>query len=84
MSVQQMFSVYDVKSEIFGFPMCSPTISSFARILSDLIAEGKHAFAQHPEDYVLFHLGEFHEQSGQIHLLPAPNSLFSLTTLTRQ
>jgi len=84
MSILQMFSVYDVKAEVYSQPITAPTINTMGRILGDVLAEGSHAYAKHPEDYVLFHLGEFDDSTGQVDPLNAPNSLFSLKTLTPQ
>lgn len=84
MSLLQMFSVFDVKAEVYSQPITAPTINTMGRILGDVLSEGKHAYAIHPEDYVLFHLGEFDDSTGQVDLLVAPNSLFSLKTLISQ
>jgi len=84
MSILQMFSVFDVKSEVYSQPIAAPSINTMGRILGDVLAEGQHAYAKHPEDYVLFHLGEFDDSTGQLDLLPAPNSLFILKTLNAQ
>jgi len=84
MAILQMFTVYDVKAETYSQPITAPTINTMGRILGDVLAEGQHAYAKHPEDYVLFHLGEFDDSTGQVDLLKAPNSLFVLRTLMPQ
>jgi len=84
MSILQMFTVYDVKAATYSQPITAPTINVMSRILGDVLAEGQHAYAKHPEDYVLFHLGAFDDLVGHIELLKAPNSLFSLKSLTPQ
>jgi len=80
----QMFSIYDVKAETYSQPIAAPTVTAMMRILGDVLAEGQHAYAKHPEDYVLFHLGEFDVSTGIIDLFGAPNSLVPLKTLVPQ
>lgn len=64
----KLFSIYDSKSETYSVPHAVKTRGEAIRSLSDLLREGKHDFALHPEDYTLFELGTFDLLTAEFHL----------------
>lgn len=70
-----MFSVFDSKAEVFSQPVVSMNAATMMRMCSDLLLDRNHPYAKHAEDYVLFELGRFNDQSGVIEVFVAPKSL---------
>ncbi len=73
--LHNVFAVYDSKSEAYLQPFFMPTKGSALRAISDCVNDAQHQFAQHPEDYTLFHLGTFEDNSGVWGLNSTPASL---------
>lgn len=59
-----MFSVRDAKAEAYLQPFFAPTIAVALRLIESAANNGDHDFHIHSEDYHLYHLGCFDEQSG--------------------
>ncbi len=60
----KVYSVYDSKAKAFLPPFYLPMEGMAVRTFSDCINSDSHQFGAHPEDYGLFTLGEFDDQSG--------------------
>lgn len=73
--IHSMFSVYDQKAEAFLPPFMMPKAQQAQRIFSDCVNSSDHQFAAHPEDYTLFHIGNFDDESGVLHPKPTPTSM---------
>lgn len=74
-STIQIFSVYDVKAESYLQPFYMKTIAMALREFETVINNPQHQFHQYPEDYVLFHTGQFYEDTGLIESKASPESL---------
>ncbi|AXL15156.1 nonstructural protein [Microviridae sp.] len=55
----QMFSVYDSKVQSYSIPFYSRTAEDALRKFSASVNDLKTPYSFHPEDYTLFHIGEF-------------------------
>lgn len=64
--IQRVFSVYDMKSEAYMPPFFAPTSASAIRSFSDAVHKDGSVFNKHPEDFVLYEIGTFSEQSGEL------------------
>lgn len=62
----EIFAMYDRATQAYMQPVYSQSKGEIIRSLSDLIMNNEHAFAKHPEDYTLFKIGTYEEQSGEI------------------
>lgn len=62
----KIFSVYDSKAEAWTRPMVNDNIGRMLRSFEDLANDKNHPIGQHPEDYSLFEIGEFDDESGDI------------------
>lgn len=60
----QLFAVYDSKTKTYMYPQHSLTKGEAVRNLDDAVNGGKGMVANHPEDFTLFHLGSFDDQTG--------------------
>lgn len=71
----QVFAVYDAKAENFGMPIYMHNKGEALRAFTDQANDGQSMISKHPEDFTLFHLGEFESSTG-IHVpLTTPASL---------
>ena len=73
--LQQIFTVYDSKAEMYLTPFYQNTVNQARRVFSDIINNHEHQFSKNPEDYTLFHLGEYNDKSAQFNMLDTPASL---------
>lgn len=68
----KIMSVYDQKAKAYLPPFYLPNTALGVRAFRDAVNEPGHAFQKNPEDYVLFALGEFDDETGAFSTLPAP------------
>jgi len=61
-----MFGIYDEKSLSYGTPFFQPQIGQAMRAFGDLAKDPQSAIAKHPEDYSLYHLGEYDDHTGKV------------------
>lgn len=73
----QIFTVKDIKSETYTNPFVSPAVGSAVRGFQDELKNPDSAIGAHPDDYVLYHLGEYDTRTGIIVLNDAPLNLGS-------
>lgn len=67
-------SIHDTKAQVWITPMFFQSAAQAVRSFGDVVNERGTEFNKHPEDYILFKLGEFDERTGE--LVPvAPESL---------
>jgi hypothetical protein len=71
----QMFAIYDSKATAYLPPFNLPTIQMAKRTFTDTVNDLKHSFSQHPEDYTLFHIGEFDDEKGILQLTKIHDSI---------
>lgn len=77
----QVFTVRDDKAEAFMNPFFMPNQALAVRSIQQCMADPEHTFARFPEDFSLYILGEYDEQSGKFTLLDAPQHMANLVTL---
>lgn len=61
----KVFSVYDIKAEIFNGPFFMSTNGEAVRAFKDLANDEKTTIGRHPEDYRLMCLGKFDNEKGE-------------------
>lgn len=71
----EMFSVYDSAAKAFLEPFFAPTVDVAIRMFRRLLQNEDHQFRKFPEDYTLFQLGCFHQDTGLLEALPTPHNL---------
>jgi len=62
---QKIFTIYDSKAKAYLTPFFLHEEGMAIRVFSDCINDPKHAFARHPEDYTLFHVGEWEDEKAK-------------------
>ena len=73
--LQQMFTVYDEKAGAYIHPFFMATTGMALRVFHDSCRDSNHAFNRNPEDYTLFHIGQFDDTSGLVEPFSTPVSL---------
>lgn len=65
---QRIFAVRDAKAEMYLHPVPSQTVSTAIRQFRDAAQDEKSQFFLHPEDFALYWIGSFDQETG--HLIP--------------
>lgn len=69
------FSVYDSKAEAFLNPLFAQNAAVAIRSFTAAANDPQHDFYIHSDDFTLFELGEFDQETGLFNLLPTPSTL---------
>jgi len=67
------FSVRDSKAEVYGQPFYGNTHGHAERSFSQLVNDKTSQPGQYPEDFDLYHIGEYDDQTGIFTPLDTPN-----------
>lgn len=62
----QMFSVFDSKAAVFGVPFFMPREAAAIRAFSDLSNDKSTSVGMHPEDYTLYHVGDYDDETAHV------------------
>ncbi len=63
---QLMFVIYDSKANAYMQPWFLTQQGMAQRAFSDCVNDADHNFGRHPEDYTLFQIGEFDDQTAKV------------------
>lgn len=69
---QNLFTVFDLVSSSYGALFLAPTTGAAIRMFSDLVADADTLYGKHPQDFALYHLGNFDLSSAEFGLLSPP------------
>lgn len=64
--IYQVFSVKDSKAAAFALPFFLPRMEVALRSFRDAVRNPEHDMHKHPEDYALYCLGEFNDETGEL------------------
>ena len=59
------YAIYDQKAKAYLTPFCMHNDAMAVRGFGDAINDPATRFGQHPEDYLLYQLAEWHDDSGE-------------------
>lgn len=62
----KVFIFKDEKSNSYGLPILYKTRGLFIRDIQDELMKGQTIWSKHPQDFSVFEVGEYDEQSGLI------------------
>lgn len=82
-----IYSVKDTKADLFGRPFYCLNAAHAIRGFTDQVndpMDGQNDLFKHTEDFVLYELGVFEDQSGQITVLDTPKSLIAAQSVKKQ
>lgn len=70
-----VFTVYDSAARLYLEPFFAETVEVALRMFRALVTKEGHQFNRFPQDYTLFHIGEYSRETGLIEPFMAPHSL---------
>ncbi len=62
----QIYAIFDTASATYQRPMFSRADGEIMREFQNICTDKEHPCGQHPEDYSLFRLGNFNDQTGKV------------------
>ena len=80
----QAFAVHDRAAEVYNPPMFLPAKGQAIRQFDDLANNPDSPINKHPEDYTLYHIGEFDDETALLTPLPKPVSLGTAADFKRE
>jgi len=66
--IHKLFTVYDTKVEAYLTPFYMKSKGEAIRAFTDSCNDSQTSFHKHPEDYVLFELGDFDDSTCKFNL----------------
>lgn len=66
----QVFSIYDSKAHAHLPPFYMHNTDMAVRAVTQAVADPAHQFAKSPEDYTLFHLGQWDDETAEFQADP--------------
>ena len=82
-SRNNMFTLHDRKAELYNQPFYAPTDGAACRMIEDTInANEKGDLAAHPEDFVLYRVGQFNADTGEV-TPEIPKHIIDVATLKK-
>lgn len=81
--MKKVYAIKDVKADCFLTPFTSENDATASRALGGIVNDRQSMFGQHPEDYVVYHVGSFDQTSGQLVGEDTPRYAFSCTQLVQ-
>lgn len=74
--IKQVYAIYDTKSDVYLLPQFLKTDAEAIRLFSDCVNDPQgNNVSKHPEDYVLFHIGEYDDSKGALLPNECPKNL---------
>lgn len=83
MSKQKIYSIRDNKVGNYNPPMFVPHLAVVIRQLEEVTNDPKTMLCKYPQDYELYELGEFDEQSGSIKQHDKPIAIMNIIDLKK-
>lgn len=62
-----LFSVLDTKVGLYARPFTARNKPEAMRSFGEIAKDASHPIGAHPEDYILYYIGIFSEQTGKVH-----------------
>lgn len=62
----KIYSVYDKKAQAFCTPFYQANHATAVRAFQNAVLDPQNSISQNPEDYVLFHVGDWDDNIGEI------------------
>lgn len=82
--VLKMYSMRDMKGEIFHPPFFKKTHGEAERDFKTLVNDDKSMVNKYPEDYDLYYVGEYDDQRGIVVPLDTPQHVTKAVTVLMQ
>lgn len=69
------FTIRDTKGEVFNTPFFQKTHGEAERSFKSLLNDQQSMVAKYPEDYDLYYIGEYDDQTGQFNSTDTPQHM---------
>lgn len=80
--IKQLLTVYDQKAGVYMQPAAWNTVPQGVRELCDIAKqEEKSHLAKHPEDFQVFHIGEFNDGTAEVKMFESKKNLGTIQEL---
>lgn len=73
--ILKVFTVFDHAAKAYLQPFFLRTEEEAIRGFSEVCSDPQHMFGRYPDQYTLFHLGEYDDSSASFHELETPETL---------
>jgi len=73
--VLRVYSIRDAKAEVYNTPWFAKTHGEAERSFQQLTRDGKSTVNQFPEDYDLYYLGQYDDQTGTFEPVDTPQHM---------
>lgn len=80
----QVYTVYDSKAAIYMPPFFMKTKGEAVRAFKNTVNDTEHPFYRNPEDYALFYLGVYDDESAAFRLQETPEVIARAHELKEQ
>lgn len=77
----QIYSIYDKKGEVYHPPFYQHNDATAKRQFNEMCKDKNQPMAHYPEDYQLFRLGVFNDDSGKIEGVNNPTFVCNATSI---
>lgn len=77
----EMYAVYDTKVEAYLRPVFLPTKGAAIRAMVDCMSDPGHTFARHTEDFILYYIGDWYDDTCAFSRLDSPEPICKLIEL---
>lgn len=85
MAKLMVFALRDRQSAVFQLPMCVPAFGPLVRELTDAVNDERNGMLyKHPEDYQLYRLGDFDDNTGVFSCEKLPDMVLDCGSLARR
>lgn len=78
-----MYAIKDRQLDAFMLPFPAQTNGAAIRSFGNHTKEEGHPVAQHPDDYSLYHLGDYDDQVGKMTSLETPVKIAEASDFTK-
>lgn len=79
--IKKVFAIRDSKAGMYNQPFHMNLVGEAERALHRLVNDDKSTISQYPEDFDLFEIGEFDDQSGLYQCLDTPRHILKAAQL---
>lgn len=82
--IMKAYSIRDQKGEVFNLPFFKITHGQAERDFESLVNDGKSTLNAYPEDFDLYHIGEYDDQKGTFIPMETPTHLIKAVQLYKK
>lgn len=81
--LHEVYSIRDAKTEVFSPPFLQKARGEAERSFSQLSNDPETSIGRYPEDFDLYYLGQFNDNSGAYTLLDTPKHIIKAIQVVR-